>query len=164
MASTIWPCSAALTLGGAHLVVAVEPQLGVERFEGRQIGLHLLGQLAHVTLTESAHPLLQVVEPRSGFAESGLEKGGGARSLPLANLRIFLDVERREGVGHERHGLRIAALIGEREGRRGRSTSGLRRLELETKVLPHDAEDLLARHVCAQVRVKTEAVDDTVQA
>ena len=29
---------------------------------------------------------------------------------------------------------------------------------------PHDAEDLLARHVRAQVRVKTEAVDHTVQA
>src|SRR4030095_16420810 len=79
-------------LGRAELVVAGEPELGVEVLQRGEIRLHLLGQLAEVALPEFAHARLELVETRASLCEPCLEKVGGASGLALANLEVFLDV------------------------------------------------------------------------
>ena len=76
-------------------VVAVQPELRVERLQGGQVRLYLLGKLAQVALPELAHAALLLVQPLLRRDKLRLEEFGGAGGLPLAGLQVLLDVEAR---------------------------------------------------------------------
>src|SRR5439155_9178308 len=142
----------------------VQAKLRVEPFEGGEVGLHLLGQLAQVAPLELAPPWLMNVEPLLRYLELDLEKLRGAGRLTPTRLQVLLDVEGREGIGDERDRGRLIALITDREGHRGLAlTSGLDPLELELDVPAHALDDFLGWCLRPQIGVEGEAGDQGFQ-
>src|SRR5207245_4593319 len=81
------------------LVRAVQLELALESLDGGHVHRHLLGEFAGVASPEVPKPRLLLVEPLPRFLELDLQELGRLRRLPLADLRILLDVN-----GHQSDG------------------------------------------------------------
>ena len=82
----------------AILVVAVQPELGGDSLEHRQVRIHVLRSLAEVAPLERADARLLVLEPLLHVLELLPEEGRGAGGLLLAHPDVLGQVEGRQRV------------------------------------------------------------------
>ena len=109
-------------------------------------------------------PVLLLLEFLLHFAQLGLEEVGRDRGLLFARLQILLDVERREGVGHLGHLVRIPAAVAEGERHGPAAVPGpLDALQIERDIPAHPVEQRLRRDLSPRARVEIEALHQVVQ-
>src|SRR5262249_53734593 len=153
-------------LEGPRLVVAVQPELGVEALESGQVDFELLGQLADVELLELTHLPFLLVQSGLDLIELDLQEVRGPRGLSLADLEVLLDVEGGEGVRDLGHRLRVAPAVADGEGD-GHPTPlaplvGPSQLELD--VATHPLDDLLGADALLKIGVEAEPADELLEA
>src|SRR3989449_3293922 len=136
----------------------------MQPFEAREIGLHLLRQLAQVAPFELAHAVFQLVQPLLRLRELHLEKLRGAGRLALPDPQVLLDVEGRQGVRDKGNRARIAALITDREGYGGLALAPyVDALQLQLDVIAHTHDDVFERDPFPRIGIEPEAVDQRLE-
>ena len=147
-------------LHDAALPLAVHPELRVEPVQSGETDFDLL-QLACVAQLEVARALLLIVQLPLDRRELGFEEVGRLGRLPLAALRVLLDVEGGERVGDLSDRPWISAAIAQAECDRPAAPTGwLHAFERQLDLALQTLDEGLQGHDVSEVRVQTQARDD----
>src|SRR5258705_421846 len=154
-------------LAGPAVVLVGHRELLLQALERAEVGLALLGQLAHVLLFVGGDALLLLLELRARLAELPLQKLGGARGHLFAELDVLLDVEGGQLIGDVHRDPRIAGAVGDGEHHGARLAAapalGIS-LDLELDVLAHPLDGLVHAEALPYARIEAVALDDRGQA
>ena len=147
-----------------QLAFPIEAKLRVQSFEGGQIDIDLLRQLAVMPGRIGTHFLLVLIQLLPGRIQLRSQELGGARRFLGADVRVLGDIECRKRVGDvgNRFVARARVTQSERDGRLAAAPL-FRPVQLDVDVAAHLVEDGVHRAAGAELRVEIERVIRSVR-